>query len=145
RDAAEPRHLILLTLEVVLQQPADGEALAVPQLDRGVGAAHDQARNLRTGDVDDVGGIELTDFRLDLQVDHAVAEHRGREREPDAEFLEDDRDLAERARYRKRKFTAGQKARGVAGERDEVRLRQPPGDFTLFERADHAIDVHPAR
>src|SRR6266545_6296443 len=42
RHVAEPRHLLLVGLADVLQQPADHEALAVAQLDRGAGATHDQ-------------------------------------------------------------------------------------------------------
>src|SRR4051794_32100756 len=47
RHVAKPRELFLLSLARVLQKPADHEALAVAQLDRGAGAAHDQGRHWR--------------------------------------------------------------------------------------------------
>ena len=106
---------------IALQQAGDREALAVAQLDRGVGAAHDQRRDRdRRRSWIDVGRIDLAHLRLDLQVDHAVAEHGRREGEADAEFLELDRDRAE---VRRRPGSGTRRPRGSS----RYRPRAPPG------------------
>jgi len=43
------RHLLLIALFLALQQPADDEALAVAQLDRGAGTAHYERRMAQAG------------------------------------------------------------------------------------------------
>ena len=79
-------------------------------------------------------------FRLDLQVDQAAAEHGRRKGKTDAVFLVVDRDLSERAGHRDRIFAAGQEARGIAGERDQIGLGQAAGDALLLERIDRHVD-----
>ena len=137
RHAAEPRQLLDLVLVVGLQQAADHEALAVAQLDRGRGAAHDQRRHRdAVAHRHRMGGVDLADLRLDLQVDQATAEHGRREGEADAVFLIIDGDLPEAAGHGNRIFAAGQEARGVAGQRDQIGLGQAAGDALLLERID---------
>ena len=128
-----------------LQQPGDHEALAVLQVDRGLGAAHDEARN---GDVADIVGgrrIDRRDFRRDVEADQPVLEHGRREVQADAVFLVGDGDLAVVLRNRDREFAAGEEACRLAGAGDQVRLGQPPGQATLLQRLDGDVDRNAVR
>src|SRR5262245_3764359 len=140
RYAAKPGQLIDRVLVVGLQQATDYEALAITQFDGGGGAAYDQRRHCNTAaDGNRVGRVELADLRLDLHVDQAVAEHSRRESKTDTILLVVDGDLAERARNRNWIFAAGEEARGIAGERDQVRFSQAAGESLLFKRVDQDV------
>src|ERR1043166_4633373 len=86
-----------------------------------------------------VVGDDLADLRLDLHVDEAAAEHGRRKRESDAVFLVIDGDLAERAGDRNRIFAAGEKARGVAGQRGQIGLGEAASDALLLAHVDQRI------
>ena len=110
RQVAEDRHLAVAGDDLMLNQAADDERLAVFQLDRrvdaiSVAAGDGGALNRRA-----VGGVEVADFRLDFQVDTAVAQDDGQEVQARAELLELDADLAETGRDRNGLLAAGQEA-----------------------------------
>ena len=105
---------------------------------RTISAGTDDA----VADRDRVGRIELADLRLDLEVDQAVLQHGRREGEADAVFLVLDRDLAERSPATGIGiFAAGEEARGVARQRDQVRLGEAAREAALLERVERHVDV----
>ena len=133
----------------LLQQPGDGEALAAAQLDRRLGAPHGQRRDRqraagdgtltaplvvswltsgRTRRLSRVGDITVgTTARLTPNVLNStvmvVCAVGG---------IAGDRD---------RELAAGQEARGLAGQRREVRLRQDGDQLIGRQRVDDAVDV----
>ena len=72
-------------------------------------------------------GVEAADFRLDLQVDLAVAQHDGQEVEAGAELLELHADLAEAGRHRDGLLAADEEAGRPAAQRHQPRLGQQLG------------------
>ena len=87
---------------------------------------------------DGVGEVERADFGPHLEV-HAVAVHRRREVQADAELLEHDADGHVGARpcaIGNRKLAAGEEARFLAAFGDEVRLGQALEQALGLQRLD---------
>jgi hypothetical protein len=79
-----------------------------------------------------------------MQIDGAVADDGGRERQRDAEFLELDRHLVVALRDQDRELAAGEEARRLAGHRGQVRLGKHGDQPLVGEGVNHRVDV-PAR
>src|SRR6202034_2355195 len=92
-QVANPGQLIDGIGRLRLEQAGNGEALSVPQFDRGVRLALSQGRDRRAVYVKAIGRIHLGHRRVQLQIDNAVVEHGGGEIETDAVLLPFDRDV----------------------------------------------------
>ena len=103
----EARHAVDVLLGRVRDQARQCQRSAGRQLQGRLGLARLDARDLRVGDDDAVGGIDLADLRLDLQADAAFRQDDRREREADAVFLEGDRQGTEAVDRGEREFAAG--------------------------------------
>ena len=62
-----------------LEQPGDGQGLALAQLDHGPGASLDDRRDPAAVDVRPLGEVELAEDRLDIEADHVVRQDLGEE------------------------------------------------------------------
>src|SRR6056297_2940361 len=131
---ADPWHLILSPQVVALQQAGDGEALAVAEFDRRARPAGGEAGELHEPGVEGGGEVDLADLRLQREVDEAVAEHDGREAEPNAEFLVFDRNFSVALGHRDRHLAAGEKARRLSRERRKRGFGEIAGQPAFLQR-----------
>ena len=76
RELAEERDGRGVFLRQVVEQPGDGERLAIAQLDVGLGASRRERGNPEALQRDAVGEVERADFRRDLQPDDVAGDGR---------------------------------------------------------------------
>ena len=137
---AQPRELLQIGLAHGLQQAADHEALAVAQLHHRAGAPDDEGGHLKVADRYRMVRVDLAHFRLNHHVDHAVLEHRRRERKSDTVLLVIDRDAVEGARNRNRIFAAREEARGISRQGHQIGLGQGADETLLLKRIEEEVD-----
>src|SRR3989344_2172187 len=144
RDVAQEGELVDAADALAADQPADDEGLAIAQRDGGFGAAHAQTGDVEAADLDRQGRVDLADFGRDLQRDALLIEHRGRQAQSDAEFLELDRDGAVRARagaHGDGQLAASQEGGCLAAERGQAGLGHRVGEAVAFQCAEHRQGV----
>ena len=130
-NLAQHRQRLDIRGHIVLDQAADGKALAVEQLHRGGGAPRGKRRQdgaaggAARGDADAVL-VQFRHFRRHLQVDAPAIEHGGRELDGDTEFLFFQSDLVGGAVLRDGNvdLAAGQEAGLLAADGHDVRFGQ---------------------
>ena len=126
RDVAEDGDLVDRLFDAAVEQAADGQRLAVGQLDLRVHPPSPEARNQESGNGQAVGEVQRRHLWRHAQPDVAGIGDGRNEVQPNPELLPHDRDRVAVAALdsRKRELTAGQKRRFLAFARDEVRFRQ---------------------
>ena len=140
RQVLEAGEAVDVLARVLGEQAGERQRAARRQLDRRVGLALLQGRDLNAREHHGALVGELADLGLDLEADAALRQHDRREGEADAELLVDDARLAEAVDDGDRVFAAGEELGGLAGDRREVRLGQRPQQAVALEGAQGAVD-----
>ena len=142
RQLHQPGNAVDLLLGLFLNHAGQRQRTARRNFDGGFGAAGADRRNrqvwrgIRHAQGHGVVRRQVRDLGHDLEADAAFRQHHRREDQADAEFLEIDLWLADRRRFGgvarqpvgNREFAAGDEARGLAGDRGQVRLGQRAHD-----------------
>ncbi|CAJ0729814.1 hypothetical protein R76706_02161 [Ralstonia mannitolilytica] len=132
---AQERHLVEVRQRRAAHQPADDEALAVAQLDHGVGAPRDDGRHGGAIERDAAAEVEVARLRGDFEGDAIFRQDGRRHREPDAERLVFDGGGAERLRHRDRDLAAGQEVRALPRQCHQARFGQHARHAVGLEQA----------
>src|SRR5690606_20071834 len=87
---------------------------------------------------------EFGNLGLDLEADASFRHYRGREGQADTKLLEDHAHLALVVDDGDRELAAGQKLRGLARDRRQVRLGERANEAIAFQRAQRIGDAFAA-